>query len=35
MILELSSDDGGADVSMMINAERKANGAKNKRYLVQ
>jgi hypothetical protein len=32
--MEIDSNTVDNDISMMINAERKANGAKDKRYLL-
>tara|TARA_B100000700_G_scaffold291867_1_gene351263 strand:+ start:777 stop:998 length:222 start_codon:yes stop_codon:yes gene_type:complete len=33
-ILELSAATGGFDIAMMINAERRSNGARDPRYLI-
>ena len=34
ILMEIDSNTVDNDISMMINAERKANGAKDKRYLL-
>jgi hypothetical protein len=33
-LLDMVHNANNADISMMINAERKANGAKDKRFLI-